>query len=106
MQEDGTIIASWIRVKPRNDDDDEDEGDDDTLGNAVHGVVISISESSFIVRDGDGLEVTVEVVEATEIKKRGKTALFADIIEGTNLTAIGDRVDEANLVARKINITK
>ncbi len=107
--EDGTIIASWIRVQPRSGDDDgDDDGEDgdDTLGNAVHGMVLSVAESSFVVRDGDGLEVTVEVVESTEISRRGKQAAFSDIMDGTSVTAIGTRVDETNLIARKIKITK
>lgn len=106
-REDGTMLASWIRVKPGGGkDEDEGEDEDESLGNAVHGEVVSVAESSFVVRDGENLEITVEVNESTEIRKRGRTVSYGEIAEGTVLTAIGDRLDEATLVARKINITK
>ena len=101
--EDESLLASWIRVKPGNGGDD---GEEEGFGNSVHGEVISVAESSLVVRDGDMLEVTVEVDDSTEIKRRGKSVPFTEIIPGNFLTAVGERLDETTLIARKIQITK
>lgn len=103
--EDESLLASWIRVKP-GDGEEEDDEEEDEPGNAVHGEVISIGESSLVVLDGEGVEVTVEVDDATEIKYRGKTIEFEAIEVGNDVTAIGERIDESNLIARKIIVNR
>ncbi|MDX1583947.1 MAG: DUF5666 domain-containing protein [Thermoanaerobaculia bacterium] len=101
--EDESLLASWIRVKPGEGGDD-DEGEEED-GNAVHGQVVSVGESSLVAVDGEGLEVTVEADETTEVKERGKHVPFSSIEEGDSITAVGERVDETTLIATKIVIT-
>jgi hypothetical protein len=99
---DGVTLARQIVLQNAGDDDD--DGDDEGQTMTANGLVVSVGETSLVVKSQPKGDVTVQVDASTIIKRQGERISLSDVKAGDEVNSMGKRVDETTLLARQIEV--
>lgn len=100
MQNPDTTLTA-VEIKLQNEDDE--DGDDDATATA-NGNVFSLGVNELVVQTHNGLFITVQVNDQTNIKRQGTRIPFSEIHLGDRIESQGTRVNATTILAKKINI--
>lgn len=95
-----SLNAVEIKVQNANGEDDGD--DDGTPTVTANGIVTEVGEDYLMVHTADGRDIKVMVDENTRIKRQGKPFPLTEIEVDDRAEAMGTRVDDTTILAKKI----